>query len=102
MMWMGNCDESQRRLGFRGSVLSICRRLKKDLRDLNGRRLFPDRHAHTVSFCINSDEYLLYKAVTNYINEFLPQQTGQRRSSAALARTVLQRRLASSLRAIHE
>jgi superfamily II DNA or RNA helicase len=78
------------------------RRLKEDLRDLNGRRLFPDRHAHTVSFCLNSDESLLYKAVTNYINEFLPQQSGQRRSSAALARTVLQRRLASSLRAIHE
>lgn len=78
------------------------RRLKEDLRDLNGQRLFPDRHAHTVSFCLNSDEYLLYKAVTNYINEFLPQQSGQRRSSAALARTVLQRRLASSIRAIHE
>jgi SNF2 family DNA or RNA helicase len=78
------------------------RRLKEDLRDLNGRRLFPDRHAHTVSFCLNGDEYLLYKAVTNYINEFLPQQSGQRRSSAALARTVLQRRLASSIRAIHE
>jgi hypothetical protein len=53
------------------------RRLKEDLRDLNGRRLFPDRHAHTVSFCLNSDEYLLYKAVTNYINEFLPQQSGR-------------------------
>jgi superfamily II DNA or RNA helicase len=78
------------------------RRLKEDLRDLQGHRLFPDRHAHTVSFCLNSEEYVLYKAVTAYINEFLPQQTGQRRSSAALARTVLQRRLASSIRAIHE
>lgn len=78
------------------------RRLKEDLRDLRGHRLFPDRHAHTVSFCLNSDEYALYKAVTAYINEFFPQQTGQRRSSAALARTVLQRRLASSIRAIHE
>jgi len=32
----------------------------------------------------------------------MPQQSGQRRSSAALARTVLQRRLASSACAIHE
>lgn len=78
------------------------RRLKEDLRDLHGYRLFPDRHAKTVSFCLNNEEYTLYKAVTAYINEFLPQQTGQRRSSAALARTVLQRRLASSTRAIHE
>ncbi|MDH7601635.1 MAG: helicase-related protein [Armatimonadota bacterium] len=78
------------------------RRLKEDLKDLNGQRLFPDRHAKTVSFRLNSEEYALYKAVTEYINEFIPQQTGQRRSSAALTRTVLQRRLASSTSAIYE
>jgi SNF2 family DNA or RNA helicase len=78
------------------------RRLKEDLRDVNGKRLFPDRHTQTVTFCLNSDEYALYKSVTAYINEFIPQQTGQRRSSAALTRTVLQRRLVSSARAIHE
>jgi superfamily II DNA or RNA helicase len=78
------------------------RRLKEDLKDLNGRRLFPDRHAKTVAFRLNSEEYALYKSVTAYINEFIPQQTGQRRSSAALTRTVLQRRLVSSTCAIHE
>lgn len=78
------------------------RRLKEDLKDVDGRRLFPDRHAHTVSFHLNGDEYALYKAVTEYINQFIPQQTGQRRTSAALARTVLQRRLASSTHAICE
>ena len=78
------------------------RRLKEDLKDLNGRRLFPERHISTISFCLNSEEYALYKAVTAYINEFIPQQTGQRRSSAALTRTVFQRRLASSTCAIHE
>ncbi len=78
------------------------RRLKEDLRDLQGRRLFPDRHATSVTFRLNADEYALYKAVTSYINRFMPQQVGQRRSSAALARTVLQRRLASSTSAIHE
>jgi len=78
------------------------RRLKEDLRDMNGQRLFPDRHAITVSFNLNEQEFALYKAVTAYINEFMSQQTGQRRSSAALARTVLQRRLASSACAIHE
>ena len=78
------------------------RRLKEDLKDLDGKRLFPDRHANTVTFKLNSEEYALYKEVTAYINQFIPQQTGQRRSSAALARTVLQRRLASSACAIHE
>ena len=78
------------------------RRLKEDLRNVDGSRLFPDRHAQTVTFELNGDEYALYKAVTAYINEFMPQQTGQRRSSVALARTVLQRRLASSTHAISE
>ena len=78
------------------------RRLKEDLKDANGKRLFPDRHARTVSFRLNNDEYALYKSVTAYINKFIPQQTGQRRSSAALTRTVLQRRLVSSTCAVHE
>ena len=78
------------------------RRLKEDLRDLDGRRLFPDRHAHTVTFRLTRDEYDLYKAVTAYINEFLPQASGRRKASVALARTVLQRRLASSTMAIYE
>lgn len=78
------------------------RRLKEDLKDVNGKRLFPDRHTKTVTFSLNSEEYAIYKNVTAYINEFIPQQTGQRRSSAALARTVLQRRLVSSACAMHE
>ncbi|PKN67836.1 MAG: hypothetical protein CVU57_01075 [Deltaproteobacteria bacterium HGW-Deltaproteobacteria-15] len=78
------------------------RRLKEDLKDADGKRLFPDRHTKTVTFCLNSEEYALYKSVTAYINAFIPQQTGQRRSSAALTRTVLQRRLVSSTCAIHE
>jgi superfamily II DNA or RNA helicase len=78
------------------------RRLKEDLRDVNGRRLFPDRHARSVTFRLNSEEYALYKSVTAYINQFIPQQAGKRGSSAALTRTVLQRRLVSSTCAIHE
>ncbi len=78
------------------------RRLKEDLRDMNGRRLFPDRHVQTVGFRLNAEEYGLYKAVTAYINEFLPQAGGRQKQSVALTRTVLQRRLASSTHAIHE
>jgi len=78
------------------------RRLKEDLKDLQGHRLFPDRHAHTITFRLNRDEYDLYKAVTAYINEFLPQASGRKKQSVALVRTVLQRRLASSTMAIFE
>jgi len=78
------------------------RRLKEDLQDLDGGRLFPDRHAHTMTFRLNREEYDLYKAVTAYINEFLPQASGRKKQSVALARTVLQRRLASSTKAIYE
>jgi len=78
------------------------RRLKEDLKDMDGRRLFPDRHAHTVTFRLNREEYNLYKAVTAYINEFLGQGTGRKKQSVALARTVIQRRLASSTGAIYE
>lgn len=80
----------------------MLRRLKEDLKDMDGQRLFPDRHAVTVPFMLNAEEFSLYKSVTAYINEFIPQQQGQRKTSAALARTVLQRRLASSACAIHE
>jgi superfamily II DNA or RNA helicase len=78
------------------------RRLKEDLKDMEGHRLFPDRHAHTIAFRLNRDEYDLYKAVTAYINEFLPQASGRKKQSVALIRTVLQRRLASSTLAIFE
>ena len=78
------------------------RRLKEDLKDVHGHRLFPDRYAHTVTFRLNMEEYDLYKAVTAFINRFLPQASGRKKASVALARTVLQRRLASSTYAICE
>src|SRR3970282_2528372 len=74
----------------------------EELKGPNGGRRFPDRHAHTVTFRLNRDEYDLYKAVTAYINEFLPQASGRKKQSVALIRTVLQRRLASSTLAIFE
>lgn len=78
----------------------ILRRMKEDLRDFEGRKLFVKRHAYTEEFWLNEHEWSLYEAVTTYINKFLPRQTGRKKQSAALARMVFQRRLASSLRAI--
>jgi superfamily II DNA or RNA helicase len=79
------------------------RRIKEELRDRDGNPLFTRRHVGTVPFTLTWPEEQLYKHVTEYINLFLPYQQGggARRNSIALARTVLQRRLASSLHAIH-
>ena len=80
----GTCFPSSHRFGeaagrIRRDVLQLgedcpwsLRRLKEDLKDLHGRRLFPDRHVHTVRFRLGAQEYAIYKAVTAYINEFLP------------------------------
>jgi SNF2 family DNA or RNA helicase len=77
------------------------RRMKEELRDFDGRLLFTKRHPVTQPFELTPPELRLYNEVTQYINLFLPRQAGgRRRMSVALARTVLQRRLASSLRAI--
>lgn len=88
-------------LNLAGDSPWALRRLKEDLRDLEGRRLFPDRHALSVAFQLNAEEFSLYKAVTAYINEFLPRGVGRQAASAALARTVLQRRVASCTHAIY-
>jgi superfamily II DNA or RNA helicase len=76
------------------------RRIKEELRNFDGAKLFTQRHAITVPFTLSDDERRLYDAVTDYINTYLPRQSGRRKAPVALARTVLQRRLASSVRAI--
>ena len=81
----------------------ILRRLKENLCDINGKRLFTERHSVTVPFKLSIEEYELYEAVTNYLNRFLViKGTGKERQSIALTRTVFQRRLASSTFAIFE
>ena len=77
------------------------RRMKEELRDFDGRKLFTERHVVTQPFQLSAPELRLYTQVTKYINTFLPRARGGRKKmSVALARMVLQRRLASSLRAI--
>jgi SNF2 family DNA or RNA helicase len=77
------------------------RRIKEELKDFDGKPLFKKRDVFTQPFELSPSEKRLYDEITDYINEFLPRQTGgRRRSSVALARTVFQRRLASSLGAI--
>jgi len=77
------------------------RRIKEELKDFNGNRLFKERYPITVPFQLSSSEKILYDRVTDYINLYLGEAQGQKKGSVALARTVLQRRLASSLNAIY-
>jgi superfamily II DNA or RNA helicase len=76
------------------------RRQKEDLKDEHGADLFVPREVSLQPFSLSQPELELYHAVTDYIQEFLGAQGGKRGNAVALARTVLQRRLASSLGAI--
>ena len=77
------------------------RRIKEELRDFEGRKLFKERIAKTAPFELSQAEKHLYEKVTQYINKYLGKAKGRKKASVALARTVLQRRLASSLNAIY-
>ena len=48
---------------LRPSRLSFLRRMKEDLRDLDGTRLFPDRFAETVPVTLRELELAAYEAV---------------------------------------
>ena len=76
------------------------RRQKEDLIDEQGNKLFVERHVLTQPFTLSDPELKLYDEVTAYVHRFLGASGGSRGSAVALARTVLQRRLASSLGAI--
>lgn len=76
------------------------RRIKEELRDFQGRKLFKERIARTIPFTLSAAEHHLYEEITKYINRYLGQTKGRKQAAIALARTVLQRRLASSLKAI--
>lgn len=87
-------------------VSDVMRRLvKEELLRFDGRPLFPERRAYTVSYTLSPAEAALYEAVTDYVtNEFnrADQLDGKRKSSVGFALTILQRRLASSPEAIYQ
>lgn len=79
------------------------RMVKEDLRDFNGKKLFPERRATTLSYELPADEEELYRDVTNYVREEFNRAerlASGKRHSVGFALTILQRRLASSPLAI--
>lgn len=75
---------------LRPSTLSFLRRMKEELKDLDGRALFPARYAETVQIDLNSHEEVAYTAVMDYVDTFYGE-------TATLARSIYGKRAASSL-----
>lgn len=76
---------------------------KENMRDMKGEKLFKKRHAHTRSNDLSPAEQELYDAVTEFVSEKLKEIRGAesgRMNAAGFALTTMQRRLASSTRAI--
>ena len=80
------------------------RRLKERMVDFDNKKIFPPRSVNTVPYELTGIEKDLYDAVTDYVSlrfQRAEQLTDERaRRNVGLALMVLQRRLASSLRAI--
>ncbi|MGQ9584105.1 MAG: helicase-related protein [Anaerolineae bacterium] len=75
------------------------RRLKEDLKQFDGTPIFPPRHVHTPKYRLNDDEVRLYNAVTKYVEEAYNRALQKEKRNVAFALLILQRRLASSVRA---
>tara|TARA_R100001129_G_scaffold135951_3_gene97437 strand:+ start:7221 stop:10736 length:3516 start_codon:yes stop_codon:yes gene_type:complete len=81
------------------------RAIKEDLYWFDGRPLFPERFAQTVSYPLSPAEADLYESVTEYVREEMNRvqrfaSDEKKRLSVGFALMALQRRLASSPRAI--
>jgi superfamily II DNA or RNA helicase len=83
----------------------VLRRSKEQVTDLQGNRLFKRREVKTLSVTLTDAERRLYEAVTAYVRRWygaVSGRTDRRSRNVALALTVLQRRLSSSLFAVRE
>ncbi len=91
-------------------VSDLMRRMVKEkLLRFDGRPLFPERRATTVTYPLSPLEALLYEQVSDYVREEMNRADrlsregeGRRGNRVGFAATVLQRRLASSPEAIYQ
>jgi SNF2 family DNA or RNA helicase len=74
------------------SRLSILRRMKEELHDIDGTRLFPDRFAETVPVTLSELEFAAYEAVMEYAEEWYGE-------NSTLALSIYGKRAASCLQA---
>jgi SNF2 family DNA or RNA helicase len=78
------------------------KRLKEDLKDFENAPIFPPRQVETVKFYLSQDEKSLYNAVTEYVEKHFNKALEKEKRNVAFALTILQRRLASSVRAVRK
>lgn len=93
-------EEILRRAVQRNENPIFLRRLKEDMRHFDGRPLFPPRHAQTVAYQLGGLEWELYEKVTHYVEVNFNRALSEENRNVTFALIVLQRRLASSIRAI--
>ncbi|WP_232841421.1 helicase-related protein [Caldicellulosiruptor acetigenus] len=78
------------------------RRLKEDLKKIDCSPLFPPRYVHTINYSLTQEEKELYEAVTRYVEIHYNKALQKEKRNVAFAMTILQRRLASSVRAVRK
>lgn len=88
-------------------VSDLMRRMVKEkLLKFDGKPLFPERRAYTINYALSSEEDVLYRAVTDYVQQEFNRadqlDNEGRKGTVGFALTVLQRRLASSPEAIYQ
>ncbi|MCL4290752.1 MAG: DEAD/DEAH box helicase [Thermoleophilia bacterium] len=99
-----------RKIGKALDAQGLMRRMvKEELLTFEGKPLFPERRAYTVTYPLSPQEALLYAEVTEYVREEMnradrlkAEGEGRRGNVVGFALTVLQRRLASSPEAIYQ
>ncbi len=80
----------------------VIRRLKEGMVQFDGTPLFPPRTTMTLEFDLSPDELALYEAVTDYVKYHFNRATQRGQTGTAFAMMLLQRRLSSSIEAIHQ
>ena len=78
------------------------RRLKEDMKNFNGEPIFPPRTVTTMQFNLSDEEKELYNAVTSYVQVHFNKALAKEKRNVVFAMIILQRRLASSVRAVRK
>ncbi|KAA0956135.1 DEAD/DEAH box helicase [Planococcus sp. ANT_H30] len=80
----------------------IIRRLKESMVNFDGTPIFPKRTTKTIQYNLTEPELELYYAVTEYVQTHFNRALNTGHNSTAFAMMLLQRRLSSSIEAIHK
>jgi superfamily II DNA or RNA helicase len=80
----------------------MIRRGKQTIYDDDGERIFPDREVKTMSVSMSPAEETLYDGVTEYVREVYNRSDRLNEPAVGFAMALMQKRLVSSVGAIHE